>query len=258
MKIGLLKGNFVVFELKTLKYALSIIKTYYLDVLYIRSAQINESNQLIKASIKPYRKLKLEDDQYHYDYEFEYHEIIDIDDTIFKKISKRTQKALIKDHSYMEMIVSKMMSKKRFLHTLQVAKLSKEIAHWHRLDEDKAYLIALLHDIAKEYPHQQVFMKQYLPQYLEKPAPIYHQYIGAYLVRHQLLIEDPIILNAIKHHTDGLDHSLYSMIVYIADKVEPTRGFDNTIHLNKTKANLYQGYQYVYEDAQAYLKRNKQ
>ena len=47
------------------------------------------------------------------------------------------------------------MSKKRYIHTVSMAKLAKEIAESNGLDGMKAYVAGMLHDIAKEMPYDQ-------------------------------------------------------------------------------------------------------
>ena len=44
------------------------------------------------------------------------------------------------------------LSKKRFVHSLNVADMSKELAELYGADEEKAYFAGLVHDIAKELP----------------------------------------------------------------------------------------------------------
>ena len=47
------------------------------------------------------------------------------------------------------------MSLKRYRHTVSMAHLAKEIALANNLDGRKAYVAGMLHDIAKEMPHDE-------------------------------------------------------------------------------------------------------
>ena len=55
---------------------------------------------------------------------------------------------------------------------------------------------------------------------------VYHGYAGAYLIKHELGITDPDIIEAIKYHVTGHPNmNNVAKIVYIADKTENTRDF---------------------------------
>ena len=46
--------------------------------------------------------------------------------------------------------VKKMLNIKRYRHSVSVAKVAKDIAKANKIDENKAFLAALLHDCAKD------------------------------------------------------------------------------------------------------------
>jgi nicotinate-nucleotide adenylyltransferase len=61
------------------------------------------------------------------------------------------------------------------------------------------------------------------------------------------------VLNAIWHHTLGDGQSDLDRILYIADKIEPTRGYDTSAELALSLKNLKQGAQLVKARQQSYL-----
>lgn len=77
------------------------------------------------------------------------------------------------------------MSLKRYRHTVSMAHLAKEIALANNLDGRKAYVAGMLHDIAKEMPHDEavVIMQKNYPDYLNKPEAVWHQWLSEYVAK---------------------------------------------------------------------------
>lgn len=158
---------------------------------------------------------------------------------------------------YFEEIMSHQMSEKRFLHSLSVAKLCKELAHSHHLDEEKAYLAGLIHDVCKQMPidQQRIWMTHHMPQCLEEAPAIWHGYLGAYYASHTLHVKDLDILNSIYHHVKGRDRNDYERILFIADKLDPSRGYDSSKEIEISKRSLKKGFAIVKKQQQEYLKK---
>ena len=51
--------------------------------------------------------------------------------------------------------LKKMLSEKRYNHSLNVASVAKELASIYNVNEEKAYLAGLTHDIAKEFNEEE-------------------------------------------------------------------------------------------------------
>ena len=107
------------------------------------------------------------------------------------------------------------MSEKRFLHSLSVANLAKEIAIANHLDEKKAWLCGLLHDVCKELPYQEEkkWMEIYHPEHLLQAPAIWHGYLGAHFVEQHFMVRDAEILSAIYHHVLGNGVGPYDMVL---------------------------------------------
>jgi nicotinate (nicotinamide) nucleotide adenylyltransferase/putative HD superfamily hydrolase of NAD metabolism len=146
---------------------------------------------------------------------------------------------------YLETIVFSRMSKKRWLHTCSVAKLASQIAMANQLDEKKAYIAGMLHDIAKEMDYEEslALMKRFYPQYVHKPVAIWHQWLSSYVSENEFLVKDKEILKAIEDHTTAsITISPIGKCVYVADKLDPLRGYDSSNQIKKCKKNIHEGF----------------
>ena len=146
---------------------------------------------------------------------------------------------------YLDYLVKPYMSKKRYQHTCSVAKLAKEFAISNGLDGKKAYIAGLMHDIAKEMDKKDALdlMKKYYSCYLDKPEPIYHQWLSAYVAKNTFFIDDMDILQAIENHTTAsINMSKLDMCVYCADKLDPLRGYDSSQSIQLCKDDIEQGF----------------
>lgn len=116
---------------------------------------------------------------------------------------------------------------KRLLHTLNVGYLSAHYADVFGCDKDKALIAGALHDCAKELPleDQMELAKRYSGD-LFTEKKLLHSPAGATFVNERFGIEDKEILDAICYHTTGkANMSVLEKIVYLADKIEPSRDY---------------------------------
>lgn len=121
------------------------------------------------------------------------------------------------------------LSDKRLLHSLLVAHTARKLAQLHGEDPDAAALAGLLHDCAKCLPLpelKRIAQEQHLLLDEETLASqnLLHGPVGAELAKTRYGIDDPNILSAIGCHTVGKVGMLpLDMILYLADKIEPSR-----------------------------------
>ncbi len=122
-----------------------------------------------------------------------------------------------------------MLTVKRFSHTLAVAYTARNLARNHRVDPLKAEIAALLHDCAKCLPlseMQRICTEHALTMdtMTLSSGNLLHSIAGAYLAATDYGVEDPDILRAISCHTTGkVGMTKLDMVVFLADKIEPTR-----------------------------------
>lgn len=160
-------------------------------------------------------------------------------------VDKEVLKYICNEGIYLEQIVKVYMSKKRFLHTCSVAELAAEFARNNGIDEKKAYIAGMFHDVAKEMDSDEALqlMKAYFPAFVDKPAAIYHQWLSAYMAQNVFYIDDHEILQAITNHTTASpDMAKLDMCVYCADKLDPLRGYDSSLQIQVCNKDIVQGF----------------
>lgn len=160
-------------------------------------------------------------------------------------------KYIVTNGIYLETIVKNKMSNKRYLHTVSMAKLAQEIAKANNLDSLKAYVAGMLHDIAKEMPYDEALkiMNEHYPEYVDKPEPVWHQWVSEYVAKTEYLVEDEEILQAIRNHTTGSTNmSKLDMCIYEADKYDPSRDYDSSKEIALCKQDIEAGFRACLQD----------
>ena len=112
----------------------------------------------------------------------------------------------------------------RYLHSLMVAEIARELALVYHVDEGKAYLAGLIHDIAKEFNEKK--NKNFILKYGLSEKLLYdcykelvHADIGALIAKEKFGFDEDIC-NAIKYHTIGnIYMDTFAKIIFIADKI---------------------------------------
>lgn len=125
----------------------------------------------------------------------------------------------------------------RFNHTLEVVKIAELLANKYHADIEKVKIAAILHDVTKydAVENHQLLMKSHFnnDDCIHWPKPIWHALSAVIYAKDTLGITDVEILNAIKYHTTGRPNmSLIEKIIFVADFIEPTRKFDNSVFRN--------------------------
>lgn len=116
------------------------------------------------------------------------------------------------------------LSEFRYEHSIRVAEEAKKLAEYYNVNEEKAYLAGIVHDIAKEFSDEENTMwieKYNLPRELttNEYKKIAHSYIGAVVVKELYGLDDEIS-NAVKYHTIGnVSMSILDKIIFIADVI---------------------------------------
>jgi nicotinate-nucleotide adenylyltransferase len=154
--------------------------------------------------------------------------------------------------------VRPMLNVKRYLHSLNVMRYAMHLALHHGLTVEQAGIAGLMHDCAKCLEAHKVLHYARLAgdQTLMEPA-LAHGPAGAYLARHQFGIEDPAILQAIHFHTTGSgDMSDLDYLIYVADKVEPARTYNNLEAIRQAaEVDLKEAMRLCLIEVEAFLER---
>lgn len=134
------------------------------------------------------------------------------------------------DFSNIRKEMEKVLSSKRYAHTLGVAYTAAALSMAHGDPVEDAMTAGLLHDCAKSMHGSELVAiceKAHLNVTAverSNPTALLHAKAGAYLAQHKYGITDNDILNAIRYHTTGRpDMSKLEKIIYIADYIEPNR-----------------------------------
>ena len=114
-------------------------------------------------------------------------------------------------------------------HIFRVRDVGLELAARHDIDEERAELAILGHDVARAVKKKEILRQAdrfELPLLdIERKAPItLHGPVGAELLRCEDGLDDGEILDAVRYHTTG--HPTLTplgLLVFIADKLEPNK-----------------------------------
>lgn len=140
------------------------------------------------------------------------------------------------------------LSQSRYKHTLGVVEVAKKLAKINDVNEEKAELAALVHDVAKNMSieKQKSILKNNninLTEIEEKTPQILHGFVGAIIAKIDLHITDNEVLSAISCHTIAKKNmTTLEKIIYISDYIEPNRKYPGVDSLRKiTFENLNKG-----------------
>ena len=99
-------------------------------------------------------------------------------------------------------------------------------------------------------------LEYYDPAKLESVTGAYHSWAAKYYLRENCCFHDSDILNAIYNHTICNSRDKLSLILYIADKREPSRKIDDDI-TEIAKKDLYQAYKKLNLSVERYIREVK-
>lgn len=145
-------------------------------------------------------------------------------------------------------VVKKELSEKRFHHSVCVMERCIEFAKIHGEDVEKAKLIGIAHDIAKEIP-KELRVKTaeehgvYLDEFEKKNTSLIHAKLGAKLCEERFGFSKDMC-DAIEVHTTAKSEMTnLQKILYLSDYSEASREFDGAKETyEKGKENLDEGY----------------
>ncbi len=119
-----------------------------------------------------------------------------------------------------------LLTEERKAHSERVARMACRRARSLNIPEEKALSAAMLHDCGKNVPLSDPKLKHFTPPE-GVPAPVLHQFTGAYLAEHFFGIKDEEILDAIRYHTSGReDMTPLGKLIFLSDMLEEGRNFD--------------------------------
>lgn len=135
------------------------------------------------------------------------------------------------------------LSKKRFQHSVNVARAAHMLAEKWGADPQRAYVAGLLHDCCKELPFNE---QAELMRACKYPAsdeewaskPVWHGVAAASYMHTELGIDDEDVLLAARWHTVGHAHmTKLEEVVYMADLISADRTYSDVERFRKMARN---------------------
>lgn len=148
-------------------------------------------------------------------------------------------------------IVKASMSEKRFKHSEKVMERCVEFAKLYGEDVEKAKLIGIAHDIAKEIPKDRRVEEAekvgtVLDDFEKKHTSLIHAKHGAVICRDQFGFSEDMCEAVSYHSTAKPNMTKLDKILFLADFCEETREFPEAkVAYEKGKKDLEDGYLYT-------------
>lgn len=151
--------------------------------------------------------------------------------------------------------LKKSLSEKRYIHSIGVMERAEELAKIYNLDVEQAKIVGLTHDIAKEFSNEESL--RYAQENgiefddIEKSQPsLLHGKVGAHVCKVKYNFTDQM-QKAIQYHTTGDENmDVLAKIIFIADKTERYRRFDDLDYIvNLSNQNLEDAIIYIIDKA---------
>lgn len=256
MRIGVCKNKFdpiTKFEYENLKTYLSVF-----DKIYLIN---NKSNKNILNLVIDDKRIIVETEILENNFE-----IFEVDSDIdlvmngnFNLLERQVVDYIYKNRLYYSRIAKRFLSDYRYKHSVSVSNLCVKLAKKHGIDENKAYIAGILHDIYKEIDKEKSYeiMNSYFQNLICKPYPVHHSYTATIFLKECLLIDDEDILDAVFNHTICNDDKPLSKILYIADKLDPLRGYDVKETIKLCMNNLDEGFNFVKNEQTEFLRKKE-
>ena len=175
----------------------------------------------------------------------------------YDKSARGIRKELAERGTYFETSLDALCKPRRAAHSSSVAGVCREIAQVHGMDPEQAWRAGILHDITKAWSDEtgKRMLEVYDPSRLELDEKTWHSFTAPIFLKTVMGIQDRKILQAIRTHTLGDGCTDLDYLLYIADKIEPTRGYDVTHETQLAKEDLKAAFDLVFKEAEEYRER---
>jgi predicted HD superfamily hydrolase involved in NAD metabolism len=136
-------------------------------------------------------------------------------------------------------VIKPLLSEKRYLHSVNVAKEAVRLARRYGADPEKAEIAGILHDIMKDTPpeEQLKMMMRFdiiLTDVEHNAQKLWHAMCGAAYMEQDLHIHDREILDAVRYHTTGrANMTQLDKVIFIADFISADRDYDGVDRMRK-------------------------
>ncbi|MDO4413858.1 MAG: bis(5'-nucleosyl)-tetraphosphatase (symmetrical) YqeK [Erysipelotrichaceae bacterium] len=210
--------------------------------------------ELLKKAVRAYQHIHVID---HAEgaYEIEPSDEKEIREGLYCKAACSIRSDLLNEGYYLDETAKHMCNAHRYAHTKGVAATAVWLARIHHLDEKKAYVMGMLHDITKAFSDEknEKIIRIYKPEWLEVSPKVWHSYTAVIYAKQNMCLNDQEIAYALEHHTIGDGKTDYAALLYIADKIEPGRGYDVSRQKKAAAENLKKAAEMIREESKAYI-----
>jgi len=214
--------------------------------------------KLVELACRPYRHLQLIAGYTGsvIDFSSYQEEEKEVRSGMFRNAANGTRKYIFQQGLYFKETAEAMCNPHRYEHSIRVAETAEKIAAAQHVDVRLAYQAGLLHDITKAMPKEEgtKILEVYRPEWLKYSEKIWHSYTAVIWMKQNMGFYDERILHAIEHHTLGDGAGKLCRIIYIADKIEPGRGYDTTKHMQLACKDLRACSDLIHEESKEYRK----
>lgn len=232
--------------------------------LYVKEEGILERSvriRLAKLAVRPWRKLEVYEGNGKPESMIELSSISE--DTVrqgrYDLAAYGIRKALIEEGLYLNETLDHLCNPHRAAHSRSVAEVCRQLAEAHHMDAQQAYRAGMMHDMTKGFSDEAngKIMKVYAPEMMEYSPKVWHSYTAPVYLYHYLGLRDRRIIEAIRHHTLGDGTGDLDRILYIADKIEPTRGYDAAHEMELSRHDLKKGAELVKAESKQYMREKE-
>ncbi|MEA1940549.1 MAG: bis(5'-nucleosyl)-tetraphosphatase (symmetrical) YqeK [Candidatus Caldatribacteriota bacterium] len=139
----------------------------------------------------------------------------------------------------MRIKLKKMLSKKRWEHSINTSQVAYDLALRYGVDPVKAEVAGLLHDCAKDMETDELKSilkknKLKIDAVIKTIPKLLHPLVGAIIAKREFNIKDVDILQAIRSHSTGMvKMTTLDKIIYLSDKIEPLRRIEGVEEARK-------------------------
>jgi len=221
---------------------------------------IEERFELLKLALKPYRHLQAGSGKGSTTVRLS-EEVMESEQEVrtgrFHHAAAGIRGELVRKMYYFETAVAARCTPHRAAHSRSVAAFAAHLAQVHHMDCELAWRAGILHDITKAWSKEEGerILRVYAPKVLEYPPAVYHSYTAPVFLKTVMGITDHRILQAIETHTLGNGHTDLDYLLYIADKIEPTRGYDTARETALAEKDLRAAFDLVFREAEQYRQK---
>lgn len=149
------------------------------------------------------------------------------------------------NNDYIKEELEKEVSKKRFIHSIGVAKTAVKLAKNYGINSEKAKIAGLLHDFTKDWTSDKlgriiIESDELTDDVLEYSKDLWHGPVASIIIQDKFGITDNDIIMAVRYHTSGRRNmTLLEKIICLADYIEPNRDFNGVDKIRElSKKNI--------------------